>query len=161
MSSFSFCFFLPVCFTFPGLRNCKGRDPSPRGGGCVWGVPALCSSYRMNSPTVFWLCVGISSPCPGGGGATAHEQELLQTAGVAELCTGCFPAKLPGEPGADPGTFIAVSSSFLDLGNAAKARGRESLYSNSCKDCDSFICSSKNALARWLRQICKLMTQKR
>lgn len=94
--------------------------------------------------TVPWFCVGISKPCLGGGGATAHEHELLPKAGAAVLCTGCF----PGEPVADPGTLTAVSSSFLNLGNTGKARGTELLYRNSCKDCDSFICSSMNALAR-------------
>lgn len=93
----------------------------------------------MNSSTVSWFCVGISRPCPGGEGATAHEHKLLTKAGAAELCTSCFPAKLPGEPVADPGTFTAMSFSFLNLGNAGKARGREVLYSSSCKDCDSFV----------------------
>lgn len=162
ISSFSFGLFLPDCCNFQHLRKLQiQRHPRPRNRACVWGVPILCYPYSHGFTHCLLVLRGHNrAPDQAAGLMQPTSMSCPHMQAAAELCTGCFLAKLPSVVDQSVLTVGAVSFGFHGLGNTEMSRGRELFHSNACKERDSFICSSVNIIARWLRQICRLMTQK-
>lgn len=161
ISSFSFCLCLPACFNLQDWGKLQiQRHPEA---GDVQEVCLYCATLPgTDSRCLLVLWGHVQAPDQAVGLTQPTSTSCPHIQAETKPCTGCFPAKLPGETVDDQSTLIAaaVGFGFLGSGNTGKSRGRELFYSDACKECDSFIYSSVNTLVRWLKQIFRLMTQK-
>lgn len=147
ISSFSFCFFLPACFNFQGLRKLQIQT-SQRQGMCVRCSCTVQPLQDEFSHSLLVLCghiqapaeaVGLTEPMSTSCSQKQAQQSCAQVAFLQSCLVGrsmtwahshCYKLRLPR------------------LGKYRKGKGEGVTSLNSCKGCDSFICSSMNTLAR-------------
>lgn len=149
ISSFSFCRFLPACFNFQDRGKLQiQRHPEA---GDVQEVCLYCATLPgTDSPRLLVLRGHVQAPDQAVGLTQPTSTSCPHIQAETKPCTGCFPAKLPGETVDDQSTLTAAAAGFgfLGSGNTGKSRGWELFYSDACKECDSFLYSSVNTLAR-------------